>query len=248
MYKDKNIVVTGGSRGIGKAIVEEFAALGGNVIFTYHSNEVAASELRSTLASLYPAQTFISYQCDISQHDQVEEFYNSQLDDLKTIDVVVNNAGITHDGLMLMMQPEQWHQVIQTNLTGTFYLTQKVIFKMVRKKRGSIINISSVAGVYGNAGQCNYAAAKAGMIGMSTSLSKELASRNIRVNVIAPGFIDTDMTDKMSEEEQSKIIEKIGLKKMGQASDVAHAAAFIASDKAGYITGQTLVVDGGLVI
>lgn len=248
MYKDKNIVVTGGSRGIGKAIVEEFAALGANVIFTYKSNEVAAAELRSTLAASYPEQSFISYQCDIGQHHQVEEFYNSQLDPLKTLDVVINNAGITQDGLMMMMTPEQWQNVIQTNLTGAFYLTQMVIFKMVRKKRGAIINISSVAGVYGNAGQCNYAAAKAGMIGMSTSLSKELASRNIRVNVIAPGFIDTDMTDKMSEEEKGKIVEKIGMKRMGQATDVAHAAVFLGSDKAGYITGQTLVVDGGLVI
>ena len=248
MFQGKNIVVSGGSRGIGKAIVEEFAEQGGNVWFTYNSNAQAADDLKSELESRYPDQQFVAMQCDISDQDQVEKVFSSYLDGLDSVDVLINNAGITEDGLIVMMSPEQWCKVIQTNLTGTFYLTQKLAFKMLRQPSSTIINISSVAGVYGNAGQSNYAASKSGLIGMSKSLSKELASRNIRVNAIAPGFIDTDMTAKLSEKDRKELLEKIGLKRMGEASDVAHAAAFLASDKAQYITGQTLIIDGGLAL
>jgi 3-oxoacyl-[acyl-carrier protein] reductase len=248
MFSGKNVVVTGGSRGIGKGIVEEFAANGANLLFTYNSNKDAAISVKSDLESSYPNQAFTAVQCDVSQQKNVEKLFDQHIDPLEKVDVLVNNAGITDDGLMIMLNGDQWNSVIQTNLNGCFYLTQKLAFKMVRNKSGNIINISSVAGVYGNAGQCNYAAAKAGLIGMSKSLSKELAPRNIRVNAIAPGYIETDMTQNMSDQDRKGILEKVGLKRMGLVSDIAHMAVFLASEKAQYITGQTLVVDGGLVI
>lgn len=248
MFIGKNVVVTGGSRGIGRSIVEEFAQNGGNVWFTYKSDEIAASKLLAELEMRYQKQVFKAIKCDISEQAQVEKTYSDYLDDLESVDILVNNAGITDDGLIVMMNPEQWNKVIQTNLTGTFYLTQKIAFKMLKQKSSTIINISSVAGIYGNAGQTNYAASKSGLIGMSKSLSKELASRNIRVNTVAPGFINTDMTAKLSENDRRKLIKKIGLNRMGEVSDVANAVIFLASDKAQYITGQTLIVDGGLIM
>jgi 3-oxoacyl-[acyl-carrier protein] reductase len=248
VFQGKNIVVSGGSRGIGKAIVKEFAEQGGNVWFTYNNNALAADDLKSELENRYPDQQFVAMQCDISDHDQVETIFSNYLDGLDSVDVLINNAGITEDGPIVMMSAEQWSRVIQTNLTGTFYMTHKLAFKMLMQPSGIIINISSVAGIYGNAGQTNYAASKSGLIGMSKSLSKELASRNIRVNAIAPGFIDTDMTSKLSENDKNILLDKIGLKRLGEVSDVAHAAAFLASDKAQYITGQTLIIDGGLAL
>ncbi len=248
MFSGKNVVVTGGNRGIGKGIVEEFAVNGADVLFTYNSDRDAANLVKSNLESHYPGQKFTAVQCDISQQESVEKLFDEHVDQLDSIDVLVNNAGITDDGLMIMLSGNQWDSVIQTNLNGCFYLTQKIAFKMVRNKSGNIINISSVSGVYGNVGQCNYAAAKAGMIGMSKSLSKELSPANIRVNIIAPGYIETDMTQKMSDQDRIKITEKIGLKRIGKVCDIAHMAVFLASEKAQYITGQTFVVDGGLVI
>lgn len=248
MFHGKNIVVTGGSRGIGKAVVETCAEQGGNVLFTYLSNEALAVELSEELHARYPGQRFVPVRCDISRLESVQHLVDTHLDDLDAIDVLINNAGIADDAMMIMMTPEQWHTVIQTNLTGVFYLTQKIAYRMLRQKRGNIVTVSSFTGVYGNAGQTNYAAAKAGVIGMSKSLSKELANRNIRINVVAPGFIETDMTASLTNEMRNFYLEKIGLNRMGQASDVANAVAFLASENARYITGQTLVVDGGLVI
>lgn len=248
MFHGKNIVVTGGSRGIGKAVVETCAEQGGNVLFTYLSNEALAVELSEELHARYPGQRFVPVRCDISRLESVQHLVDTHLDDLDAIDVLINNAGIADDAMMIMMAPEQWHKVIQTNLTGVFYLTQKIAYRMLRQKRGNIVTVSSFTGVYGNAGQTNYAAAKAGVIGMSKSLSKELANRNIRINVVAPGFIETDMTASLTDEMRKFYLEKIGLNRMGQASDVANAVAFLASENARYITGQTLVVDGGLVI
>jgi 3-oxoacyl-[acyl-carrier protein] reductase len=248
MFKGKNVIVTGGSRGIGKKLVEEFAANGANVLYTYNSNESAALEIKTLLDSLYKEQTFTAVQCNISKYNEVDDFFENHIDNMESIDVLVNNAGITDDALMIMLSENQWDSVIQTNLNGSFYVTQKIAFKMLRQKSGNIINISSVAGIYGNAGQCNYAASKAGLIGMSKSLSKELASRNIRVNVIAPGFIETDMTSNMSEKDRNTIFEKIGMKRFGHVEDISNMALFLASDRAQYITGQTLVIDGGLVL
>ncbi len=248
MFHEKNILVTGGSRGIGRAVVESFAEQGGNVHFTYLSNGELAAELCDALRAKYPEQRFTPIKCDISRHEEVQKLVDTYLDDLDAIDVLVNNAGISDDALIVMMSPEQWHKVIQTNLNGVFYLTQKVAYKMLKRKKGNIVTISSFTGVCGNAGQANYAAAKAGLIGMSKTISKELANRNIRVNVVAPGFIETDMTAGLTEYMRNFYIERIGLNRMGQAHDVANAVTFLASEKAGYITGQTLVVDGGLVI
>lgn len=248
MFNNKNVVITGGSRGIGKGLVEAFADKGANVVFTYVSNEVAAFDLKKELDRLYPDQIFTAAQCDASKLANIEALFEQHIDPLDSVDVLINNAGITDDSLAVMMSSESWDRVIQTNLNGCFYLTQKVAFKMLRNKAGNIINISSVAGVYGNAGQANYAASKAGVIGMSKSLSKELAPRNIRVNVIAPGFIETEMTDKMADDVKKDMLTKVSMKRMGQVKDVANAAMFLASENAQYITGQTLLIDGGLAL
>ncbi len=248
MFEGKNIVVTGGSRGIGRAIVQEFAAQGANVWFTYHSKQQAADELLEELKFRHTDQVFTAVQCDVSDPAQVDRFFDEYLDELASLDVLINNAGITSDGLMASMSLDQWSRVINTNLTGVFNMTRKVMMKLILQRSGAIVNISSVAGVYGNSGQVNYSAAKSGLVGLTKSLSKEMAGRNIRVNALAPGFIDTDMTSEMDERGRKDILSKIGMKRMGQAVDVAHAVAFLASDKASYITGQTLVVDGGLVL
>lgn len=248
MFEGKNIAVTGGSRGIGRAIVREFAAQGANVWFTYHSNVAVAEELADELRESHPGQAFTPVKCDASNPEDIERFYCHHLEPLECLDALVNNAGITQDGLAATMTPEQWSSVINTNLTGVFAMIQKIIMKMILQRSGAIINVSSVAGVYGNAGQANYAAAKAGLIGLTKSLSKELVGRKIRVNALAPGFIDTDMTKDMDEKSRKDVLGKIGMKRMGEAKDIANAATFLASDKAAYITGQTLVVDGGLVL
>ncbi len=248
MMQGQYALVTGGSRGIGRAIVEEFARQGANVLFTYRSQEGAAQDLKSTLESQFPDQTFMAIQCDASSEQDIEKLCETHLEGVPSLDILVNNAGITRDGLMVTMGSDQWRDVIDTNLTGVFLLTRKVAYKMLLQRKGSIVTISSVAGVYGNAGQTNYSAAKAGLIGMSKSLSKEMAARNIRVNVVAPGFIETDMTAYLSDKDKKDLLTKVGMKKMGQVEDVAQAVSFLASDKAKYITGQTLVVDGGLVI
>ncbi|SOH94996.1 3-oxoacyl-[acyl-carrier-protein] reductase [Monaibacterium marinum] len=248
MFKGKNVAVTGGSRGIGRAIVAEFASQGADVWFTYRSNDEVARTLTRELAEKYPGQHFTAVRCDAANADDVRAFFDEHLDGLEQLDVLVNNAGITQDGLMAAMTLDQWSSVIDTNLTGVFTMTQQVLMKLMLQRSGAIVNVSSVAGVYGNAGQVNYAAAKSGLIGMTKSLSKEVVSRNIRVNALAPGFIDTDMTSDMTEKAKKDILGKIGMKRMGMAADIANAVTFLASDRAAYITGQTLVVDGGLVL
>lgn len=248
MFQGKNVAVTGGSRGIGRAIVREFADEGANVWFTYLSNTVAAEDLAEELCSAYPGQTFTPVRCDASKREDIDHFYSGHIEALSNLDVLVNNAGVTQDGLAATMTPQQWSTVIDTNLTGVFAMIQKIIMKMVLQRSGAIINVSSVAGVYGNAGQVNYSAAKAGLIGMTKSLAKELAGRRIRVNALAPGFIDTDMTRDMDEAARKDVLSRIGMKRMGRAEEIASAASFLASERATYITGQTLVVDGGLVL
>lgn len=248
MFKGKNIVVTGGSRGIGRAIVTEFANKGANIWFTYRSNANEANGLVHQLSQDHPDQNFTAVQCDISVSKDVHNFFEDHLDGLEKLDVLVNNAGITQDGLMAVMTQDQWSSVINTNLTGVFTMTQQVLMKLITQRSGAIVNVSSVAGVYGNAGQVNYAAAKSGLIGLTKSLAKELVSRNIRVNALAPGFIETDMTSEMPEQTKKDIISKIGMKRMGNVAEIANATAFLASEQAAYITGQTLIVDGGLVL
>jgi 3-oxoacyl-[acyl-carrier protein] reductase len=248
MFEGKNIAVTGGSRGIGRAIVCEFAAEGANVWFTYLSNAEAAEALAAELRAAYPGQTFTPVQCDASRQADIDRFYAEHIEKLDRLDALVNNAGITQDGLAATMTAQQWSRVIDTNLTGVFAMIQKIIMKMVLQRSGAIVNVSSVAGVYGNAGQVNYSAAKAGLIGMTKSLAKELVGRKIRVNALAPGFIDTDMTRDMDEAARKDILGRIGMKRMGRAEEIASAATFLASDRAAYITGQTLIVDGGLVL
>jgi 3-oxoacyl-[acyl-carrier protein] reductase len=248
MFGGKNIAVTGGSRGIGRAIVCEFAAEGANVWFTYLSNAEAAEALAAELRAAYPGQTFTPVQCDASRQADIDRFYAEHIEKLDRLDALVNNAGITQDGLAATMTAQQWSRVIDTNLTGVFAMIQKIIMKMVLQRSGAIVNVSSVAGVYGNAGQVNYSAAKAGLIGMTKSLAKELVGRKIRVNALAPGFIDTDMTRDMDEAARKDILGRIGMKRMGRAEEIASAATFLASDRAAYITGQTLIVDGGLVL
>jgi 3-oxoacyl-[acyl-carrier protein] reductase len=233
-------LVTGGSRGIGKACVQALVKAGYAVAFSYVSNAKAAEDLVSEMNGTYPNATVKAYQSDVatSGSSLVEAVHK----DLGRIDALVNNAGITRDGLVIRMSDEDWNAVIQTNLTGAFHVARAAAKIMMKQRHGRIVNISSVSGVYGNAGQVNYAASKAGLIGLSKSLAKELASRNITVNVVAPGFIQTDMTADLPTE---KIIDAIALGRLGSGEDIAKAVAFLITS-GDYITGQVLCVDGGI--
>ena len=239
---EKLALVTGGSRGIGKACAIELAKAGYDVIINYAGNEESANKTVSELKELNVNAE--AYKFDISNNEAVNNAIKEILEKHGRIDVLVNNAGITRDGLFMRMNKENWDAVINTNLTGAYNVSQAVVKAMVKQRCGSIINMASIVGIYGNAGQANYAAAKAGLIGLTKSLSKELASRNIRVNAIAPGFIKTDMTKDLDSE---KIVEAIPLKRLGEPTDIASAVKFLAVD-ATYVTGQILQVDGGLTI
>ena len=238
----KLAVVTGGSRGIGKESALELAKAGYNVVITYAGNDEAANKTVGELKALNVEAE--AYKFDVSNSEQCKENIAKILEKHGQIDALVNNAGITRDNLMLRMTDEAWNSVINTNLNSMFYMTQPIVKAMMKKRQGVIVNMSSIVGVYGNAGQTNYSAAKAGVIGFTKSLAKEVASRNIRVNAVAPGFIQTDMTKDL---DTSKIVDAIPLKKLGEASDIAKTVKFFIVD-APYITGQVLCVDGGLVI
>jgi 3-oxoacyl-[acyl-carrier protein] reductase len=240
---DKKIaLITGGSRGIGKACALELAKAGYDVAINYAGNEEAATVTVNELKAL--GSNAQSFKFDVSDKEAVEAGVQAVVEKYGKIDVLVNNAGITRDGLFMRMSPENWEAVINTNLSSAFYVSSPVVKLMVKQRSGSIINMSSIVGVYGNAGQANYSAAKAGLIGFTKSLAKELASRNIRVNAVAPGFIETDMTKDLK---LDGLAEHIPLKRLGQAEDIAKAVKFLAQD-ATYVTGQVLQVDGGLVI
>lgn len=239
---EKLALVTGGSRGIGKACALELAKAGYDVIINYAGNEEAAKQTVSEIEALGVKSE--AYKFDIANNEEVNSVIASIIEKYGRIDVLVNNAGITRDGLFMRMNKENWDAVINTNLTGAYNVTQPVIKLMMKQRSGSIVNMASIVGIYGNAGQANYAAAKAGLIGFTKSLSKELASRNIRVNAVAPGFVQTDMTKGLDSE---KIAEHIPLKRLGDAQDIATAVKFLAVD-AQYVTGQVLQVDGGLTI
>lgn len=235
-------LVTGGSRGIGKACALHLAQAGYNVVINYAGNEEAANKTVSELEELGVKAEAVKF--DISNHDEAQEAVAKIIEKYGRIDVLVNNAGITRDGLFMRMSKENWDAVINTNLTGAFNVTQPVIKVMMKQRSGAIVNMASIVGIYGNAGQANYAAAKAGLIGFTKSLAKELASRNIRVNAVAPGFVQTDMTKSL---DSAQISEHIPLKRLGDADDIAGAVKFLAVD-ATYVTGQVLQVDGGLTI
>jgi 3-oxoacyl-[acyl-carrier protein] reductase len=245
LLKGKNILLTGGSRGIGKSIVEVLIKNGANVGFTFSSSDAAANKITKDLNK--NGNKCIAYKSDASQLIQCDELVKSFLKDFETIDVLINNAGITRDNLLLRMREEDFDQVIEVNLKSVFNMTKACQRIFLKNKSGSIINMSSVVGVKGNAGQSNYSASKAGIIGFSKSIALELGSRNIRCNVIAPGFIKTEMTDNLSEAIIEGWTENIPLKRPGESNDVANLCLFLASDLSSYITGQVINVDGGLL-
>lgn len=242
----KTALITGGSRGIGRATASALAGLGAAVGVNYVSGADAAE---SVVAEIKAAGgRAIAIQADVSDHSQATGLVERVVDEFGGIDILVNNAGITRDGLILRMSPEDWWDVIQTNLGGAFNCTQAAAKKMIKARKGAIVNVSSIVGIIGNAGQANYAAAKAGLIGMTKSVARELAPRNVRVNAVAPGFIATEMTEALSEEVKAAIAGRIPLARFGSTDEVAGAVAWLASDEAAYITGQTLVIDGGLAM
>ena len=245
LLKGKNILLTGGSRGIGKSIVEVLIKNGANVGFTFSSSDAAANKITKDLNK--NGNKCIAYKSDASQLIQCDELVKSFLKDFETIDVLINNAGITRDNLLLRMREEDFDQVIEVNLKSVFNMTKACQRIFLKNKSGSIINMSSVVGVKGNAGQSNYSASKAGIIGFSKSIALELGSRNIRCNVIAPGFIKTEMTDNLSEAIIEGWTENIPLRRPGESNDVANLCLFLASDLSSYITGQVINVDGGLL-
>ena len=245
LLESKVAIITGGSRGIGKSICETFAQNGCNVAFTYNNSKESAESLAKELnGSGIKAK---AYKSDASNFDDATKLVEDVLNDFGKIDILVNNAGIKKDNLLMRMEKSDFDSVINTNLSSVFNLTKASIKTFLKQRNGSIINISSVVGVKGNAGQSNYSASKAGIIGFSKSIALELGSRNIRSNVIAPGFIETDMTDSLSEDVINSWKESIPLKRGGNPSDVGNACVFLASDLSSYITGQTLHVDGGML-
>jgi 3-oxoacyl-[acyl-carrier protein] reductase len=245
LLESKVAIVTGGSRGIGKAICQSFAENGCDVAFTYNNSKESAENLATELNKLGVKAK--AYKSDASSFDDSSKLVDDVISDFGKIDVLVNNAGIKKDNLLMRMDKEDFDSVVNTNLSSVFNLTKSSIRTFLKQRSGSIINISSVVGVKGNAGQSNYSASKAGIIGFSKSVALELGSRNIRSNVIAPGFIETDMTDSLSEDVINSWKENIPLKRGGNPSDVGNACVFLASDLSSYITGQVLHVDGGML-
>jgi 3-oxoacyl-[acyl-carrier protein] reductase len=245
LLENKSAIITGATRGIGRGIAIEFAKHGANVAFTYSSSVDAANALEEELKAFGVSAK--GYQSNAANFDAAQELAKNVLEDFGSIDILVNNAGITKDNLLMRISEEDFDQVIEVNLKSVFNLTKAVIRPMMKQRAGSIINMSSVVGLKGNAGQTNYAASKAGIIGFSKSVALELGSRNVRSNVIAPGFIETEMTDKLDEKVVQSWRDAIPLKRGGKPEDIANACVFLASDMSSYITGQTLSVDGGML-
>lgn len=245
-FAGKTAVVTGGSRGLGRAVCLELAKGGANVVFCYAGNEAAAKETTAACEAL--GAKALAIQCDVAKADEVKALMDAAVKEFGRIDILVNNAGITRDGLLMMMKEEDFDAVIAANLKGTFLCMKAVSRIMMKQRYGRIVNLSSVVGLRGNAGQVNYAASKAGVVGMTKSLAKELASRGVTVNAVAPGFIATDMTAAMTDAAKEATLASIPLQRLGAPEDVAHAVAFLASDEAAYVTGQVLCVDGGMAM
>jgi len=244
LLKDKIALITGGSRGIGAAIVRKFAANGATVAFTYRSSSAAADAIVNELTA--NGATVKAYQSDAGSYEQAEQLVKEVTEDFGRVDILINNAGITRDNLMLRMNESQWDEVIHTNLKSVFNLTKHVLRPMLKNRSGSIINMSSVVGDFGNAGQANYAASKAGIFGFTKSIAKEVGSRSIRCNAIAPGFIATEMTDSLDEKTKELFLSGIPLKRYGNPEEVADACLFLASDMSTYVSGQTISVCGAL--
>ncbi|KYH34870.1 3-oxoacyl-[acyl-carrier-protein] reductase FabG [Clostridium tepidiprofundi DSM 19306] len=246
MFKDKVVIVTGASRGIGRAIALKFAKLGANIVVNYRNSVEAVEKVKTEIEELGGKALIV--QGDVSNFEDAKFIIDRAVEEFGKIDILVNNAGITKDGLLLRMKEDDFDKVINVNLKGAFNCIRHVTPIMMKQRNGKIINISSVIGICGNAGQVNYSAAKAGIIGMTKSTAKELASRGITVNAIAPGYIVTDMTEVLPEKVKKNMESIIPLKRLGKPEDVANLAAFLASDDAAYITGQVINVDGGMVM
>ncbi|MGC2840913.1 3-oxoacyl-[acyl-carrier-protein] reductase [Bacillus velezensis] len=246
MLNEKTAVVTGASRGIGRAIALDLAKNGCNVVVNYSGNEAKANEVVDEIKSL--GRNAIAVKADVSNSEEVQNMMKEAVAAFASIDILVNNAGITKDNLLMRMKENEWDDVININLKGVFNCTKAVTRQMMKQRSGRIINVSSIVGVSGNPGQANYVAAKAGVIGLTKSSAKELASRNITVNAIAPGFISTDMTDKLSKEVQDEMLKQIPLARFGDPSDISSVVTFLASEGSRYMTGQTLHIDGGMVM
>jgi 3-oxoacyl-[acyl-carrier protein] reductase len=243
---DTNVLVTGGTRGIGRAVVEAMADSGARVAFTYRSSSDAADEIAASIRD--DGGDAIALQGDVADMDTAQEHVQAVVDEWGSIDVLVNNAGITRDGLMIRMKEEDWDDVIDTNLKGVFNYCKAAYRPMMGQRSGTVVNLSSVVGVTGNPGQSNYAASKAGVIGFSKSLARELASRGVTVNVVAPGYVDTDMTDELGDEARESMMEAVPLGRTADPDEIAEAVLFLASPASDYITGHVLHVDGGLAM
>jgi len=242
----KNALVTGGSRGIGHAIALELARQGANVAVTANSSLAGAESVADEIRAL--GRNAVAAQCNIADSGQVEKLISQVLTSLGSLDIVVNNAGVTKDALVLRMSEEDWDTVLDTNLKGTFLVTRAALKPMIKQRQGKIVNITSVIGLIANPGQANYSASKAGIIGFTRTIAKEVASRNIQANCVAPGFIETAMTDALSQEQRDNIIKQIPANRLGSPQDIANVVAFLCSPSASYITGQTLTVDGGMIL
>lgn len=238
-FNDKVVIVTGGSRGIGKSIAESFKQDGAEVIITYKN---------SVNGEHFDSLGIKHFQCDVADIKAVQSLTEEIVKQFGKIDILVNNAGVTKDGLLMRMSEDDWDIVIDTNLKGVFNFIKSVTRPMMGKRYGKIVNITSISGIMGNPGQANYSASKAGVIGLTKSVAKELASRNINVNAVAPGFIETEMTDKLSEDVKQNYLNSIPLKRFASADEVSALVKFLTSDKSSYITGQTICIDGGLVM
>ena len=246
MLKGKCAVITGASRGIGKCIATKFAKEGANIVINYRNNEEEELKVKKELEGL--GSQVLVVKADVSELEQAENLIKEAKKEFGRVDILVNNAGITKDNLIIRMKEEDFDSVIKTNLKGAFNCLKAVTPIMLKQKYGKIVNMASVVGVVGNPGQVNYCASKAGLIGMTKSLAKEIGSRNITVNAIAPGFIDTDMTKILSDDQKKKILSQIPLNKFGNVEDIANVALFLGSENSNYITGQVIHVDGGMAM
>ena len=244
--KDKIAIITGASSGIGKEIAIEFAKEGAKVVINYSSNLKSAQEVKEEIQNF--GGSAMLFKCDVANYNEVENMIEKVIEEYNHIDILVNNSGITRDNLLMRMDEKDFDDVIDINLKGTFNTLKCISRHMIKQKKGKIINMASVVGITGNGGQCNYAASKGGVIALTKSIAKEFATRNINVNAIAPGYIETRMTDVLSEKIKEEIVSKIPMKRVGKPEDIAKVAVFLASEDSNYITGQVINVDGGMVM